>query len=175
MPTYPSNQGLIMEKKLVLIDCDGTLTDGKLYMTANNDISLCFHVHDGMILSQLTKRQDVIIAIISGGKQPSCGHRAAYLNIKEYHPGVANKSIVAKQLQEKYQVSTENTIAIGDDINDIEMFSCAKVKIAVANAHPSLKKMATWVTEKNGGEGAVREALDRYFTIELKITENVNQ
>ena len=165
-----------MTKHLILLDCDGTLTDGKLHITANNEISMSFHVHDGMILSHLAKQQNVVIAIITGGKQPNGAHRAKYLNITEYHPGISDKSKVARALQKKYQTSEEQTIAIGDDINDIGMFACAKVKIAVANAQPELKKLATWVTQKNGGDGAVREALEQYFTIAYNTeTQHVSQ
>ena len=155
-----------MAKKLLLIDCDGTMTDGRFLMNNSGEISTSFHAHDGMCLSQLALRPDVVVAIVSGSKHHYINHRAEYLGITEVHTGIASKKATAQHLQDKYQISPQDTIAIGDDINDIGLFEQAHTRVAVSNATPSLKKLATFVTSAAGGYGAVREAVDIFIPTE---------
>ena len=164
-----------MKRKLILLDCDGTMTDGKVITHEDNTVSLSFHVHDGMMLSYLTKT-DHVIAIVTGAAHKSCINRARFLGITEVHTNVQNKAIVAQALQQKYGINYSDTIAIGDDINDIPLFEFAGTKIAPANAHPAIKKLADIITTKSGGNGAIREALDQFFTLKLNsIVSHVKQ
>ncbi len=153
-----------MNQKLILLDCDGTLTNGCLYYIDGHH-AIAFHSHDGLVLSLICKNNHYVVAIISGSNNPEIKARANHLGIKEVHLSTGCKKTKAIELQNKYGISPSHTLAIGDDANDLGLFQQAHTKVAVANAHMSLKKEANFITNLTGGNGAVREALDHFFHI----------
>lgn len=146
--------------KWVITDFDGIVTDNCAYIDENGNISRRVNFKDVMAFS-LLKKNGYQIAIISGEKNSAIEWIANKFDIKEIHQGIRIKIDVLKSIVEKYGLSEEEFIYIGDDVNDIDSLNFAKYKITVPNA---VKKVLTleniMITETKGGEGAFRELVD---------------
>ena len=145
--------------KLLILDVDGVLTDGKLYISDQCIETKTFHIHDGQGL-KLLLNNGVDIAIISGRKSKATVKRMRELGIKHTYYGVKDKVKTLNQLKKKLGVANKNIAYIGDDLPDLEIMQQVGFSIAVANAIPEIRKLADHVTKATGGNGAVREACD---------------
>jgi len=145
--------------RLLVLDVDGVLTDGRLYLSAAGEELKVFHVRDGSGLVAV-QRAGITVAIISGRDSAAVTSRAAELGIRHVRQGVADKGAALDQLLEELGVSAAETACVGDDTPDVPMLRRAGLAIGVADAHPALLAAAHWVTHSNGGQGAVREACD---------------
>jgi 3-deoxy-D-manno-octulosonate 8-phosphate phosphatase (KDO 8-P phosphatase) len=142
--------------KLLILDCDGVLTDGAVYYTSSGEEMRRFNIKDGYGISEMLK-SGIILAIISKSKSTPIIHRAKQLGIKEVHIAISDKVGKARELVEKYNTTFENVAFVGDDIPDLELMKLVKYPITVADAADKNKKAATYVTKRKGGHGAVRE------------------
>lgn len=145
--------------RLLVLDVDGVLTDGRLYLSANGEELKVFHVRDGSGLVAL-QRAGVTVAIVSGRDSPAVTRRAAELGIRHVHQGVADKGAELDRLLAELGVAPEELACVGDDTPDAPMLRRAGLAIGVADAHPALLASAHWVTRAKGGRGAVREVCD---------------
>lgn len=145
--------------RLLILDVDGVLTDGKIYLTADGDENKCFHTQDGFGLVEL-QRAGIPIAIISGRHSTAVKNRMSELGITQVHLGVQNKLAVFEQLLDDYSIDASQVAYVGDDVPDLTVMQLVGHKIAVANATPKILAIADWVTKRNGGNGAVREVTD---------------
>ncbi|MCT4619640.1 MAG: HAD-IIIA family hydrolase [Marinisporobacter sp.] len=145
--------------KLFIMDVDGTLTDGKIYLTHEGQEMKAFHVKDGMGIKILQKH-GILPVVITGRTSNIVNIRAKELNISEIYQGVRIKLEIYKELKEKYHLKDENIAYIGDDLNDLEIMKQVGVKFAVGDAIEEIKEIADYVTNAKGGEGAVREAIE---------------
>lgn len=144
--------------RLLAMDVDGVLTDGGIFLTAEGE-SKRFHVADGLGL-RLALNGGLIVAWISGRASVVVERRAAELGITHLYQGASNKSAPMAELMGRYTLSAAHVAYVGDDWNDLPAFSVAGVKFAPANAAPEIKALADYVTEREGGSGAVREICD---------------
>lgn len=145
---------------LLLLDCDGVLTDGRLYFSAQGEELKVFDVQDGQGIVDWI-RSGRQIGIISGRSSPILEKRAAELGVRLVRQGVASKLEIAKEIWEELGIGPEQTAFIGDDIPDIELMKACGFGVAVANAASDVRPVADYVTQKFGGRGAVREVIDR--------------
>jgi 3-deoxy-D-manno-octulosonate 8-phosphate phosphatase (KDO 8-P phosphatase) len=145
--------------RLLVLDVDGVLTDGRLHFTANGEELKVFHVRDGAGIVA-AQRAGVTVAIISGRDSAAVTRRAAELGIRHVHQGVDDKGALLDRLLAELGVAAEETACVGDDTPDAPMLRRAGLAIAVADAHPALVAAAHWVTQSKGGRGAVREVCD---------------
>lgn len=145
--------------ELILLDVDGTLSDGKIYYNDKGEEYKVFDVKDGLGL-RVWKKLGKKSAIITGRKSPIVEKRGKELGVDEIFMGVENKAEVVKILQEKYSLAREQIACIGDDYNDLPMFSQSGLKFAPSNALEMIKKNADVVLSKKGGDGAVREMIE---------------
>lgn len=145
--------------RLLVLDVDGVLTDGRLYFGAQGELLKVFHVRDGAGLAQL-RTAGISIAIISGRHSAAVDSRMKELGIVHVKQGVDDKRAMLHQLKNELHVEDEGICCVGDDTPDLAMFSLAHFAIAVADAHPQVKAAAHYVTQLNGGQGAVREVCD---------------
>lgn len=145
--------------KLFVMDVDGTLTDGKIYMGNAGEVCKAFHIKDGMGIRMLTDH-GIIPAIITGRSSKIVENRAKELGIMELHQGVSDKVTVFLELLEKYHLEAKESAYIGDDINDLEVMASCGFSFAPADAVQEVKKQADFVLSARGGEGAVREAAE---------------
>lgn len=145
--------------KLLILDVDGVLTDGKLYFSDNGIETKSFHIRDGVGLKLLLKNK-IEIAIISGRKSQATLKRMHELGIKHVYLGVVDKTKPFMQLKKKLRLNNEDIAAMGDDLPDLTLMHQVGFKIAVADAAPEVRKIADYVTKNIGGNGAVREACE---------------
>lgn len=146
--------------KIVAMDVDGTLTDGKIYMGEKGEIMKAFDIKDGYAIYQFLPANHIIPVIITGRASKIVANRAAELGILEVHQGVSDKTAKLYEIAKKYQCSCKNIAYIGDDENDLPAMKAAGVVGCPANASDSVKNAADFVSKYNGGNGAVREFIE---------------
>ncbi len=145
--------------RLLALDVDGVLTDGRLYFSAQGEALKTFHVRDGAGLVQLRKA-GIEIAIISGRNSEAVNIRMRELGIQHVHQGINDKRAVLQQLKDALHIKDDGICCVGDDTPDMPMFALSHLAIAVADAHPQVRAAAHHVTQLRGGKGAVREVCD---------------
>ena len=145
--------------KLLVLDVDGVLTDGRIIMDDDGRETKNFDVKDGHGLRKLMA-EGVEVALITGRKSRVVDLRGGELGITEIHQAVNDKDALLKSIMERKNLSEEDICVVGDDIPDLAMFSHAGLLMAVADAVPEVLESADYVTEKCGGRGAVREICD---------------
>lgn len=145
--------------KLFVTDCDGCLTDGGMYYSENGDELKKFHTRDGMGF-QLLREHGIKTAIITGENRALNVRRAKKLHVDFLKMGVTEKLPVLKELCSELEISLEEVLYIGDDINDIECIVQAGIGVAVVNAEEAVKQQADYVTKVPGGQGAIREVVN---------------
>lgn len=150
--------------KLIVLDVDGVLTDGKVWISSNGDEMLAFDIKDGMGISQLIKH-GIDVAILTGRISKAVIARADALGISKRKLGIKDKITALKELAEESGYSFEEMAYIGDDIADIEPMKAVGVSVAVADAVQEVAKIADIVLTKKGGRGAVREFADMIIKI----------
>ena len=146
--------------KLLVLDVDGVMTDGKLYYDSDGNQIKSFSVKDGLGL-RLLQNFGIEIAIISGGKSPVIEKRALDLNIKNIFTNIKNKKKCLMQLQKDLLVKTEETIYVGDDINDLSVRDIVALLISTKDGSNDFKKKCDAVLISKGGDNAVREICER--------------
>ena len=145
--------------RLLVLDVDGVLTDGRLYISAAGEELKVFHVRDGSGLVA-AQRAGIAVAIISGRDSAAVTRRAAELGIRHVRQGVSDKGAEFDRLLAELGVAAEHAACVGDDTPDLPMLRRAGLAVAVADAHPALREAAHWITPSNGGLGAVRDVCD---------------
>jgi 3-deoxy-D-manno-octulosonate 8-phosphate phosphatase (KDO 8-P phosphatase) len=146
--------------KLLLLDCDGVLTDGRLYYSAGGEEMKVFDVKDGQGLVSW-HAAGFSSGIISGRKSEIVELRAKELGIGFVHQGVEDKlAAFLAILSEAYITDPMEVAYVGDDIGDIPIMKKVGFPVAVADAVVEVKAAAAYVTEARGGRGAVREVID---------------
>lgn len=145
--------------RLLVLDVDGVLTDGRLYFGADGEMLKAFHVRDGAGIVQLRKA-GIDIAVISGRRSAAVDYRMQELGVRHVKQGVADKQVVLRELLSELNLSTQVVACMGDDTPDIPMFALAQLAVAVADAHPEVRATAHLITQLSGGQGAVREVCD---------------
>jgi 3-deoxy-D-manno-octulosonate 8-phosphate phosphatase (KDO 8-P phosphatase) len=145
--------------RLLVLDVDGVLTDGRLYLSDSGEEFKVFHVRDGSGIVAV-RRAGIEVAIISGRDCAAVVRRAAELGIRHVRQGVADKGAELDALLGEFGFAAEETACVGDDTPDAPLLQRAGLAIGVADAHPALLAAAHWVTQAKGGRGAVREVCD---------------
>ena len=145
--------------KMLLLDCDGVLTDGSItYDTEGNNL-LTFNVLDGFGISHALKN-GLNIGVITGRKCEAVKHRIKDLGIKDFYWGAVDKVTPYEEIKKKYDLKDEEVAYVGDDILDIPVLQKAGFAVITKNAVREARKYAHYVTELKGGNGAVREVID---------------
>jgi len=144
--------------RLVCLDVDGTLTDGRLYFDAAGNEMKSFSVLDGQGLVQL-RRFGFHVALITARPSLVAQKRGADLGL-ETHIGVADKLACMDELLAHHGLAREQACFVGDDLPDLDCLCVAGLSVAPANAHPWIAERVHWRTRGRAGEGAVREVCD---------------
>ncbi len=142
--------------KLLILDVDGVMTDGRIILDDSGRESKCFDVKDGQGLKLLINA-GVDVAIITGRESKTVTYRAIDLGIKYIYQGVRDKRAACEKLITERGLSKKEVCCMGDDLPDIGMFECAGLPVAVADATKETMESALYVTKNSGGRGAVRE------------------
>lgn len=163
MPEFSADCTCIRELasriRLLVLDVDGVLTDGGLYYSDQGLAMKRFHVLDGIGI-RLAREAGLEVAVISGMDSPCVAKRLEVLGVTEYHGGFDNKRTVLDGIRQRRGLDWEEIAYLGDDWVDLSPMRAVGLPVAVANAMPEVKDVARYVTEKAGGDGAVRELVD---------------
>ncbi|MGE5841992.1 MAG: KdsC family phosphatase [Deltaproteobacteria bacterium] len=142
--------------KLLILDVDGVLTDGRIILNDRGEETKHFNVKDGHGLRVLMQA-GIEVALISGRNSPAAEFRARGIGISEVHLGVTNKAEVCADLIHRKGLDKPEVCCMGDDLPDLPLFEQSGISVAVADAVPEIRAAAAFSTERRGGEGAVRE------------------
>lgn len=158
--------------KAIALDVDGTLTDGKLYIGGHGEEFKAFNVEDGLGI-YLWKLAGNKCFIITGRNSLIVGKRAEELDVDEVMQGVVNKKDALIKISERHDLSLEEIAFIGDDLNDIPCFDICGFSIAPNQACDYVKNIVDRVLNKNGGEGAIREAIEYILKAQNKLEKTI--
>jgi 3-deoxy-D-manno-octulosonate 8-phosphate phosphatase (KDO 8-P phosphatase) len=142
--------------RMLVLDVDGVLTDGKLYIDHAGNEMKAFNTRDGLGMKAL-QRCGIEIAVITGRKSAAVAHRMAQLDIKHIYQGREDKLSAFLHLLELTGLDATQTCFAGDDWIDLPVLQRAGLAVSVADAEDRVKEHAHWITQRDGGDGAVRE------------------
>lgn len=145
--------------KLLILDVDGTLTDGQIIYTVNGDEMKNFSVKDGLAISSWIRLGNQV-AIVTGRNSVIVERRAKELGISLVFQGVKDKYSLLLGLCEDLQLGFDEIAAMGDDLNDLKMLKTVAKSIAPADANIHIRQNVGMVTKSNAGFGAAREAIE---------------
>jgi 3-deoxy-D-manno-octulosonate 8-phosphate phosphatase (KDO 8-P phosphatase) len=145
--------------RVLVLDVDGVLTDGRLLYGERGEIGKSFHVRDGHGIRAL-QAAGVAVAVVSGRRSMAVQRRCRELGIRHLRQGVGDKGAALEALLRALRVEARHCACVGDDEPDVPMLQRAGLAVAVADAHPSAIAAAHRRTRQPGGAGAVREVCD---------------
>ncbi len=145
--------------RLLVLDVDGVLTDGRMILSERGDELKAFHTHDDMGIT-LARRCGILVALVTGEKSPIAQARGAKLGLEDIVLGARRKGEVVAELMAKHGVSPEETAFMGDDLLDLPALERVGLAVAPANAVSEVRAIAHVVTRTAGGAGAVRECVE---------------
>lgn len=145
--------------KLLLLDVDGVLTDGRIIIDDRGVETKQFHVRDGQGIA-LLKRAGIEIGFITGRSSAVVRHRAKDLGVGLVYQGVANKLSCYEEIKCQQRLKDEQIAYVGDDMIDLPVLLRAGLAFSVADGWPGLASRVDYVTAAAGGQGAVREVAE---------------
>jgi len=145
--------------RLLVLDVDGVLTDGRVYYGPSGETLKVFYIRDGLGIRAVL-RAGIEVAVISGRRSAMVTRRCRELGIKHVIQGEDDKLPALESLLERLELTADECACIGDDIVDVPMLKHAGLAFAVADAHPEACRAANRITQLSGGHGAVREVCD---------------
>lgn len=145
--------------KLLLLDVDGVLTDGKLYFGNNGEELKAFNIQDGLGIKFL-QRSGIQVGIVTGRTSQLVANRARDLGIAHVIQGREDKLVAIKELIHQHQIQLREVAYMGDDLPDLSAISAVGLGMTVANGVADVKKVAHWTSQYRGGHGAIREACE---------------
>lgn len=157
--------------RLAAFDVDGTLTDGRLWYSADGHEMKVFHAHDGLGLKRL-RAHGIEVAFVSARLSHTVALRAEELGIVHVYQGQEDKRTCLAELLDALGLEPAQAAFVGDDLPDLPAMHLAGFAVAVANAHPSVAAQVHWQTRQRGGEGAVREVCDLLLAAQGKSEEH---
>jgi 3-deoxy-D-manno-octulosonate 8-phosphate phosphatase (KDO 8-P phosphatase) len=166
---YPSNVLKAAQKiKLLLLDVDGVLTDGRLYYGNSGEELKAFDIQDGLGI-KLLQRGGIKVGIITGRTSSLLKRRAQELDIQPLIQGREDKLTALNELIEDMDITLEEIAFVGDDLPDLAVLRRVGLGITPANGNHILASQALWQTKKSGGNGAVREVAELILTVQGKM------
>jgi 3-deoxy-D-manno-octulosonate 8-phosphate phosphatase (KDO 8-P phosphatase) len=145
--------------RLLLLDVDGVLTDGRIIYDSRGRDMKFFDVHDGLGV-YLLKRAGIPTVLITAKGSRAIKPRARDMRVDAVLENIFPKSIALDKLLKRYQISTEEICFVGDDLVDLSLMKRVGLAVAVFNAAPEIKQGAAYITLRTGGRGAVREVAE---------------
>ena len=150
-----------------ILDVDGVLTDGSLILFAGGDQIRTMNIRDGYAI-QLAVKEGYKVAVISGGKSESVKTRLQGLGVQDVYLGIDNKIEKIDELISKYSLKTENILYMGDDLPDYEAMKKCGVAACPADAAHEIKEISSYISNKKGGDGFVRDVFEQVMRLHGK-------
>lgn len=145
--------------RLLVLDVDGVLTDGRLWFDGNGEALKCFHVRDGHGLKEL-QAAGCSVAVISGRRSAAVQRRMVELGVRHVLQGCSDKVEALGQVVAATGIPAAAAACLVDDVPDLPLMRAVGFPFAVADAHQSVLNAARYVMRTAGGQGAVRELCD---------------
>jgi len=162
MPNENITEGLKLKAqkiKLLLLDVDGVLTDGRIIYDSRGRDSKFFDVHDGLGVYVLHK-SGIKTVLITAKSSKTISPRAKDMRVAEVFADIFPKTAVLEKILKKYGVTSDEVCFVGDDLVDLSLMRKVGLPVAVANGASEIKEAASFVTNRSGGRGAVREVAE---------------
>lgn len=153
------NQDIARALRLLVLDVDGVLTDGRIFYANNGEELKAFNIKDGLGI-KLLQRAGVEVSIITGRRSNIVERRAGELGIDTVIQGREDKLAALRELCATRRLELEQCAYMGDDLPDLSAVRAAGLGLTVADASQALISAADWCARLPGGAGAVREACD---------------
>jgi len=147
------------EIKILILDVDGVMTDGRIIINDHGEETKAFNVKDGYGIRMLLDA-GIDVAVITGRRSGVVEHRAKDLGVKLVYQGVKDKKAACIKLLAERRLTGNQACCIGDDLPDIPVLRYVGLPVAVADAVKEVREAALYISEKNGGDGAVREVCE---------------
>lgn len=145
--------------KLLLFDCDGVLTDGRIILGSNGMEFKCFSTTDGMGI-KLWRDAGFPSGVVTGRKSEAMEKRAQELRFEEIHQGIASKGKTLDEILKRRNLEADEVAYIGDDINDLPLGMRAGLFFAPSNHHQAIRPYVQYILNAEGGQGVIREVVE---------------
>lgn len=155
-----NKEGNMQNIKILFMDVDGTLTDGKIYMGENGEVMKAFDIKDGYAIAHMLPEMGIIPVIITGRTSKIVENRAKELEITELYQGKHDKLDTMFEVMKKYNCTKENCAYIGDDVLDIPCMKECAIAACPADAVQAVKDICQFICNNIAGNGAVREFIE---------------
>lgn len=162
----PSIQEIAAKVRLLIVDVDGVLTNGELFFFEGGEYK-AFHSRDGLGIALLL-RSGIELAVISGNQSEAVARRFQKFGVKHVYQGIEDKRVAYAKILADLSLSDEQVAYMGDDLIDLPVMSKVALPTAVADADVFVKQHALWVSQYNGGSGAVRELCELILSAQGK-------
>jgi 3-deoxy-D-manno-octulosonate 8-phosphate phosphatase (KDO 8-P phosphatase) len=153
--------------RLVALDVDGVLTDGKLFILPEGQALRGFHIKDGYAI-QLAIKQGLEIAIISGSGDEAVFSRFNKLGVQHIFLNVKDKKSTLHALLDKTDIPASDVLFMGDDVPDLRVMRSVALSACPADAANDVRQMADYISPLDGGAGCVREVLEKILKLQAK-------
>jgi 3-deoxy-D-manno-octulosonate 8-phosphate phosphatase (KDO 8-P phosphatase) len=161
--------------KLLVLDVDGVLTNGQVFIGDNGKESFkAFDIHDGLGI-KLLEKIGIPTVVITGRSSKMVLARCEELGIKLVHMGVEDKAVALESILQSLKLKSSECAVMGDDWPDFPMMKLAGLRVCPAQGHEAIKEMAHFVTTRSGGSGAVRELCDLILKAQNRYEELLTQ
>ncbi|MDQ6992963.1 MAG: HAD-IIIA family hydrolase [Mariprofundus sp.] len=160
--------------RMLILDVDGVMTDGSIIMNGDAQELKAFNVRDGHGI-KLLQRAGIEVAIITGRSSSVVAARANDLGIKQLIQGCLDKAAGLEELEKKTNIRAAECCMMGDDVLDLPPMYRMPLSFAPADAHQALLGYVDWVSDNNGGKGAIRQAAEGLIIAKGKWQEVINQ
>ena len=160
-------KALLTKVKTFIFDYDGVMTHGNLLLQMDGQPLRFANVKDGYVL-QLAVKLGYRVVVISGGLSKSVEKRFDALGIDEVFLGIKDKLVVFDEFISKNGIDPETIVYMGDDIPDYKVMKKAGVPVCPADASEEIKEISVYISDKNGGEGCVRDIIEQVLKVQGK-------
>jgi 3-deoxy-D-manno-octulosonate 8-phosphate phosphatase (KDO 8-P phosphatase) len=150
-----------------MFDVDGVMTDGQMLVTDSGEFLRRMSTRDGYAL-KLAVRSGYHVAVITGGSSPGVEHRLRLLGIPSIFSGISDKPAAFAHWLEMHPCDTGGILYMGDDLPDFEIMQMVGVPCCPADADPSIQALSVYVSSRQGGEGCVRDVIEKTMRIQGK-------
>jgi 3-deoxy-D-manno-octulosonate 8-phosphate phosphatase (KDO 8-P phosphatase) len=160
-------KALLQEVDTFIFDYDGVMTDGKVILMEDGQPLRMANVKDGYVL-QLIIKLGYNVVIISGGFSRSMENRFETLGIKDVFLGTKNKALILKNYLDEHKIEPEHVVYMGDDIPDFNVMKMVGIPVCPADAVEEIKEISIYISDKNGGQGCVRDIIEQVLKVQGK-------
>ncbi len=163
----------LQQVKLLVFDLDGVLTNGKILVMPNGEWIREMDIKDGYALQHAVK-SGLKVAVITGSFSTPVKERLMKLGIELFFENTPQKSLIINELISNLHIDKSSSLFMGDDIPDLDAFDAVGIKVCPADATPELRQLADYISPKSGGNGCVRDIIEKVLMTQGKWTTTTN-